>query len=155
MRCPEFSTWWNDHRVLRRTHGTKYYHHPSSVTCTSPTNPSKHPATSTTVRLQRRTRLRHRPGPPAPHQLDRAPARHASAVRTQHAARGGEAPTSSGRPSWPVSDRRSSTPAADRTGRRGRDHTATATSADARKAALPWMRERPPTCEKHGRDDRI
>ncbi|MCX4530948.1 helix-turn-helix transcriptional regulator [Streptomyces sp. NBC_00841] len=28
LRCPEFSTWWNDHRVLRRTHGTKYYHHP-------------------------------------------------------------------------------------------------------------------------------
>ncbi|MDP4509551.1 helix-turn-helix transcriptional regulator [Nonomuraea turcica] len=28
LRCPEFSTWWNDHRVLRRTHGTKCYHHP-------------------------------------------------------------------------------------------------------------------------------
>ncbi len=28
LRCPEFSTWWNDHRVLRRTHGTKHYHHP-------------------------------------------------------------------------------------------------------------------------------
>ncbi|MFE7389186.1 hypothetical protein [Streptomyces sp. NPDC057582] len=46
LHCPEFSTWWNDHRVLRRTHGTKYYHHPL-VTCTSPTSPSKHPATST------------------------------------------------------------------------------------------------------------
>jgi transcriptional regulator with XRE-family HTH domain len=28
LRSPEFSTWWNDHRVLRRTHGTKSYHHP-------------------------------------------------------------------------------------------------------------------------------
>ncbi|TDC08280.1 XRE family transcriptional regulator [Nonomuraea longispora] len=29
LRCPEFTTWWNDHRVLRRTHGTKCYHHPA------------------------------------------------------------------------------------------------------------------------------
>ncbi|MEU1722778.1 helix-turn-helix transcriptional regulator [Nonomuraea sp. NPDC005692] len=28
LRSPEFSSWWNDHRVLRRTHGTKHYHHP-------------------------------------------------------------------------------------------------------------------------------
>lgn len=28
LRSPEFTTWWNDHRVLRRTHGTKHYHHP-------------------------------------------------------------------------------------------------------------------------------
>jgi transcriptional regulator with XRE-family HTH domain len=28
LRCPEFSTWWNDHRVLRRTHGSKRYYHP-------------------------------------------------------------------------------------------------------------------------------
>ncbi|MEO3806116.1 helix-turn-helix transcriptional regulator [Nonomuraea sp. B1E8] len=28
LRCPEFTTWWNDHRVLRRTYGTKRYHHP-------------------------------------------------------------------------------------------------------------------------------
>ncbi|WP_055508978.1 helix-turn-helix transcriptional regulator [Nonomuraea pusilla] len=28
LRSPEFSTWWNDHRVLRRTHGTKHYRHP-------------------------------------------------------------------------------------------------------------------------------
>jgi transcriptional regulator with XRE-family HTH domain len=28
LRSPEFTTWWNDHRVLRRTHGTKRYHHP-------------------------------------------------------------------------------------------------------------------------------
>lgn len=28
LSCPEFSGWWNDHRVLRRTHGTKRYHHP-------------------------------------------------------------------------------------------------------------------------------
>ncbi|UNO41151.1 helix-turn-helix transcriptional regulator [Streptomyces sp. MST-110588] len=28
LRCPEFSTWWNDHRVLRRTHGAKHYRHP-------------------------------------------------------------------------------------------------------------------------------
>lgn len=27
LNCPEFSTWWNDHRVLRRTHGAKSYHH--------------------------------------------------------------------------------------------------------------------------------
>jgi transcriptional regulator with XRE-family HTH domain len=28
LRCPEFTGWWNDHRVLRRTHGAKTYHHP-------------------------------------------------------------------------------------------------------------------------------
>ncbi|WP_416969348.1 helix-turn-helix transcriptional regulator [Streptomyces sp. 4F14] len=28
LKSPEFSTWWNDHRVLSRTHGTKSYHHP-------------------------------------------------------------------------------------------------------------------------------
>lgn len=28
LRCPEFTGWWNDHRVLRRTHGSKSYHHP-------------------------------------------------------------------------------------------------------------------------------
>ncbi|OHV73017.1 helix-turn-helix transcriptional regulator [Pseudofrankia sp. BMG5.36] len=28
LRSPEFTTWWNDHHVLRRTHGTKHYHHP-------------------------------------------------------------------------------------------------------------------------------
>ncbi|MGW0826260.1 MmyB family transcriptional regulator [Streptomyces sp. NPDC002845] len=28
LRSPEFATWWNDHRVLRRTHGAKHYHHP-------------------------------------------------------------------------------------------------------------------------------
>ncbi|AJF63391.1 helix-turn-helix transcriptional regulator [Streptomyces vietnamensis] len=28
VKSPEFSTWWNDHRVLRRTHGAKHYHHP-------------------------------------------------------------------------------------------------------------------------------
>ncbi|MEV0827479.1 helix-turn-helix transcriptional regulator [Nonomuraea rubra] len=28
LRSPEFGTWWNDHRVLRRTHGAKHYHHP-------------------------------------------------------------------------------------------------------------------------------
>ncbi|WP_329170218.1 helix-turn-helix transcriptional regulator [Streptomyces decoyicus] len=28
LKSPEFSTWWNDHRVLRRTHGAKGYHHP-------------------------------------------------------------------------------------------------------------------------------
>ncbi|WP_043618530.1 helix-turn-helix transcriptional regulator [Nonomuraea candida] len=28
LRSPEFSAWWNDHKVLRRTHGTKTYHHP-------------------------------------------------------------------------------------------------------------------------------
>ncbi len=26
--CPEFSAWWNDHEVLRRTHGVKRYRHP-------------------------------------------------------------------------------------------------------------------------------
>lgn len=26
--CPEFSAWWNDHDVLRRTHGVKRYTHP-------------------------------------------------------------------------------------------------------------------------------
>lgn len=28
LGCPEFSGWWNDHQVLRRTHGTKAYRHP-------------------------------------------------------------------------------------------------------------------------------
>lgn len=28
LRSPEFTTWWNDHRVLRRTHGIKRYRHP-------------------------------------------------------------------------------------------------------------------------------
>ncbi|AUG82145.1 XRE family transcriptional regulator [Kitasatospora sp. MMS16-BH015] len=28
LQCPEFTTWWNDHRVLRRTHGSKTYIHP-------------------------------------------------------------------------------------------------------------------------------
>jgi transcriptional regulator with XRE-family HTH domain len=28
LRSPEFPGWWNDHRVLRRTHGAKQYHHP-------------------------------------------------------------------------------------------------------------------------------
>ncbi|MFI6688956.1 helix-turn-helix transcriptional regulator [Streptomyces sp. NPDC050485] len=28
LKSPEFSTWWHDHRVLRRTHGAKGYHHP-------------------------------------------------------------------------------------------------------------------------------
>ncbi|MFD5031222.1 helix-turn-helix transcriptional regulator [Streptomyces sp. NPDC058405] len=28
LKSPEFTTWWNDHRVLRRTHGTKRYRHP-------------------------------------------------------------------------------------------------------------------------------
>ncbi|MCF3960455.1 helix-turn-helix transcriptional regulator [Streptomyces fuscigenes] len=28
LRSPEFTTWWNDHRVLRCTHGRKVHHHP-------------------------------------------------------------------------------------------------------------------------------
>lgn len=28
LNSPEFTTWWNDHRVLRRTHGAKHYRHP-------------------------------------------------------------------------------------------------------------------------------
>ena len=28
LLSPEFSGWWNDHRVLRRTHGAKHYVHP-------------------------------------------------------------------------------------------------------------------------------
>jgi transcriptional regulator with XRE-family HTH domain len=28
LKSPEFSGWWNDHRVLRRTHGAKHYYHP-------------------------------------------------------------------------------------------------------------------------------
>lgn len=28
LTCPEFTGWWNDHRVLRRTHGAKSYRHP-------------------------------------------------------------------------------------------------------------------------------
>ncbi|NJQ00779.1 helix-turn-helix domain-containing protein [Streptomyces zingiberis] len=30
LGCPEFTGWWNDHRVLLRTHGTKRYHHPDA-----------------------------------------------------------------------------------------------------------------------------
>lgn len=28
LGCEEFTGWWNDHRVLRRTHGAKRYRHP-------------------------------------------------------------------------------------------------------------------------------
>ncbi|MFF3442403.1 helix-turn-helix domain-containing protein [Streptosporangium sp. NPDC002721] len=28
LRLPQFATWWDDHCVLRRTHGVKRYHHP-------------------------------------------------------------------------------------------------------------------------------
>ncbi|SDE32249.1 helix-turn-helix domain-containing protein [Glycomyces harbinensis] len=28
LGCPEFGGWWNDHQVLRRTHGVKRYLHP-------------------------------------------------------------------------------------------------------------------------------
>ncbi|GAA4695566.1 hypothetical protein GCM10023324_57950 [Streptomyces youssoufiensis] len=28
LRSMEFTAWWNDHRVLRRTHGTRSYRHP-------------------------------------------------------------------------------------------------------------------------------
>ena len=28
LNSPEFPAWWNDHRVLRRTHGAKHYYHP-------------------------------------------------------------------------------------------------------------------------------
>jgi hypothetical protein len=28
VKSPEFTAWWADHRVLRRTHGEKHYHHP-------------------------------------------------------------------------------------------------------------------------------
>lgn len=28
LRSAEFTTWWNDHRVLRCTHGAKLHHHP-------------------------------------------------------------------------------------------------------------------------------
>lgn len=28
LQSPEFTGWWNDHRVLRRTHGAKHYRHP-------------------------------------------------------------------------------------------------------------------------------
>ncbi|WP_017242098.1 helix-turn-helix transcriptional regulator [Streptomyces sp. SS] len=28
LKSPEFTSWWNDHRVLRRTHGAKHYRHP-------------------------------------------------------------------------------------------------------------------------------
>ncbi|MGY5051262.1 MmyB family transcriptional regulator [Streptomyces sp. 900105755] len=27
LNSPEFSTWWNDHRVLRHTHGSAHYWH--------------------------------------------------------------------------------------------------------------------------------
>ncbi|PTL59368.1 hypothetical protein C7Y72_06720 [Paraconexibacter algicola] len=28
MKSPEFADWWPEHEVLRRSHGTKRYHHP-------------------------------------------------------------------------------------------------------------------------------
>ncbi|MFE4960293.1 hypothetical protein ACFRCW_41725 [Streptomyces sp. NPDC056653] len=28
LNSTEFSTWWNDHRVVRRNHGTTHYRHP-------------------------------------------------------------------------------------------------------------------------------
>ncbi|MEU8717951.1 helix-turn-helix transcriptional regulator [Streptomyces sp. NPDC048663] len=28
LKSPEFGPWWNDHRVLRHTHGTRHYRHP-------------------------------------------------------------------------------------------------------------------------------
>ncbi|WP_225850906.1 helix-turn-helix transcriptional regulator [Streptomyces sp. HPF1205] len=28
LKSPEFSRWWNDHHVQRRTHGSKHYRHP-------------------------------------------------------------------------------------------------------------------------------
>jgi transcriptional regulator with XRE-family HTH domain len=28
LKSPEFTAWWSDHRVLRRTHGAKHYYHP-------------------------------------------------------------------------------------------------------------------------------
>ncbi|MFE1850596.1 helix-turn-helix transcriptional regulator [Streptomyces sp. NPDC002387] len=28
LQSPEFTTWWNDHRVLRCTHGARVHHHP-------------------------------------------------------------------------------------------------------------------------------
>jgi MmyB-like transcription regulator ligand binding domain len=28
LQSPEFIRWWNDHSVMRRTHGAKHYHHP-------------------------------------------------------------------------------------------------------------------------------
>ncbi|MFE5493619.1 hypothetical protein ACFQ7Z_27220 [Streptomyces virginiae] len=46
-------------------------------------------------------------------------------------------------------------PATNRAALRGCDHHATTSIPGTEKAALPWMRERPPTCIKHGRDDRI
>jgi len=29
VKSPEFASWWADHEVLRRSHGTKRYHHPT------------------------------------------------------------------------------------------------------------------------------
>lgn len=34
VRDPDFRRWWADHDVLRRTHGTKTYHHPIAGTLT-------------------------------------------------------------------------------------------------------------------------
>ncbi|MFE7240022.1 hypothetical protein [Streptomyces sp. NPDC057580] len=148
LHCPEFSTWWNDHRVLRRTHGTKYYHHPlvgdlyfsyesfqapgdiDQTLCVYNVEPGS--ATVQALQLltnwtapQHDTRQQSEPStPPAGARL--RPAAGVPRGRCPIVAPPHQPPTG---------------PAA--------------TSADARKAALPWMRERPPTCEKHGRDDRI
>ncbi|GAA2433459.1 hypothetical protein GCM10010388_21790 [Streptomyces mauvecolor] len=46
-------------------------------------------------------------------------------------------------------------PAFTTTANQPRTGRATTMAPDTPKAALSWMRERPPTCSKHGRDDRI
>ncbi|WP_332112645.1 MmyB family transcriptional regulator [Streptomyces buecherae] len=47
LHCTEFTAWWYDHRVLRRTRGTKPYRHPVVGHLPSHASPSKPPAIQT------------------------------------------------------------------------------------------------------------
>ncbi|WP_234020706.1 hypothetical protein [Streptomyces sp. 142MFCol3.1] len=45
LRSPEFTTWWNDHRVLRCMHGARTHHHPVVGDWSSSSGPSEFPGT--------------------------------------------------------------------------------------------------------------
>ncbi|WP_423246989.1 hypothetical protein [Streptomyces pratisoli] len=78
LRSPEFSTWRNDHRVLRRTHGTKHYHHPvvGDLHFAYAMPPSTRRHRPDPLRLQPPTRNHHHRSTPTPQQSDRPPGAH-------------------------------------------------------------------------------